>query len=58
MSEEKIIFQPILTQKEWEDVGMPSYGAYRSLKRAMEDYPNYLIQALFEYDIEEPLYFD
>jgi hypothetical protein len=54
----KVIYQPILTVEEWETGKLPSFGVYHELENAKKDYPEHLIAAYFEDEIQEPTYMD
>jgi hypothetical protein len=53
-----IYYQPILSPEEWEEGDLSSFMVYRELKNAKADYPNHIIAAYEEGDIEEPTIID
>lgn len=53
-----IYFQPLLTEKEWIETNLPSFGVYKHLSNAKEDFPNHYIIAYSGNDIENPTYLD
>lgn len=54
----QVFYQPILSKEEWEKGELPSFGVYRELANAKEDYPKHDIAAYEEGDIENPTFVD
>jgi len=53
-----IYYQPVLSKEEWEKGIIPSFGVYRELKNAKEDFPKHQISAYSGDDIEDPQFID
>jgi hypothetical protein len=53
-----VVYQPLLTELEWEDAPINRLDVYRKYENAKEDFPMHNILAYSEEDIENPTIID
>jgi hypothetical protein len=52
------VYQPVLTDQEWESGVLSSFEVYRYFDSAKKDFPNHTIAVFEEEDIEDPTFVD